>query len=192
MSAALLVRAFFWLWFAGAVAAGHWLVLQRLPPVAVPFVPVALGSALLAAYFRISALRAWIDTIEVRTLVLLHVSRLIGVYLLVLQQRGELPRAFAIPGGIGDIVVAVMALPIVFAPLEEDLRRRAIRIWNIVGLIATLLLVVTVARLNLNQPGELRLLTELPLSLLPTFLLPLIIATHVMIFLRLRREIVSA
>ena len=31
-------------------------------------------------------------------------------------------------------------------------------------------------------------LTVLPLSLLPTFLVPLLIATHVIIYLRLRRE----
>lgn len=184
MSVALLVRAFFWLWFAGAVAVGHWLVLQRLAPVAVALVPVALGGVLLIAYFRISALRAWVEGIDVRALILVHVSRLIGVYLLMLQQQGALPRAFAIPAGIGDIVVAVMALPIVFAPLEEDLRRRAIRIWSVVGLIETLLILVTVARLNLREPGELRLLTELPLSFLPTLLLPLIIATHVIILHR--------
>jgi hypothetical protein len=33
-----------------------------------------------------------------------------------------------------------------------------------------------------------RALTYLPLSLLPTFLVPLIIATHVMLFLRLRAK----
>ncbi len=184
MSVALLVRAFFWLWFASAVAVGHWQVLQRLAPVAIALVPVALGGALLIPYFRISALRAWIDAIDVRALVLVHVSRLIGVYLLVLQQQGALPRAFAIPAGIGDIVVAVMALPIVFAPLDEVLRRRALRIWSVVGLIDTLLVIATVARLNLRQPEELRLLTELPLSFLPTLLLPEIIATHVIILHR--------
>ena len=166
------------------MAVGHWQVLQRLAPVAIALVPVALGGALLIPYFRISALRAWIDAIDVRALVLVHVSRLIGVYLLVLQQQGALPRAFAIPAGIGDIVVAVMALPIVFAPLDEVLRRRALRIWSVVGLIDTLLVIATVARLNLRQPEELRLLTELPLSFLPTLLLPVIIATHVIILHR--------
>ena len=47
-----------------------------------------------------------------------------------------------------------------------------------------LLVVISATRINLTTPGELRALTHLPLSLLPTFLVPLIIATHVIIFVR--------
>jgi hypothetical protein len=90
-----------------------------------------------------------------------------------------------VPGGIGDIVVATMALPVVFAPLDDAARRRAIVIWNVVGFVDILLVVISAARINLlGNPTELRALTHLPLSLLPTFLVPLIIATHIIIFAR--------
>jgi hypothetical protein len=48
--------------------------------------------------------------------------------------------------------------------------------------------VITIARINHANPYELRSLTYLPLSLLPTFLVPLLIATHLMIFARLLRR----
>ena len=44
------------------------------------------------------------------------------------------------------------------------------------------------ARLAAADPSSMRALLRLPLSLLPTFLVPLLIATHVWIFVRLARR----
>jgi len=187
MPASFIVRIVFWLWFGAAVAAGHFLVLQRIPPFAVQGIIFGLTAVLILAYFRLAPVRAWVDSLDLRILVLIHLTRFVGVYFLVLYQRGELPRAFAVPGGVGDIIVATMALPVALAPLEEGPRRRAIGIWNVVGFVDILLVVITAARINLTFPSELRALTHLPLSLLPTFLVPLIIATHIIIFARTAR-----
>lgn len=186
MTAALLVRLFFWLWFCGAVAAGQYLVLQRLPPAAAPAIIFGLAGIILLGAFRIAAVRAWLDTVDVRTLVLIHLTRFVGFYFLMLYQRGELPYAFAVPGGIGDIIVATMALPVAFAPLEDAARRRAIVIWNALGFVDILVVIASAARIIFTDPGQLRALTHLPLSLLPTFLVPLIIVTHVIIYTRTR------
>ena len=187
MPTALVVRLVFWLWFAAALAVGNFLVLQRLPPAAVQSILLGLTALLLYGYFRFAALRSWVDSLDLRVIVLLHVTRFVGIFFLLLYHRGELPHDFAVPGGIGDIVVATFALPVALAPLDEPLRLRAIRIWNIVGLVDIVLVVVTAIRLNLAAPSQLRALTRLPLSLLPTMLVPLIIATHVIIFARLAR-----
>ncbi|MBL9187038.1 MAG: hypothetical protein JNK23_06140 [Opitutaceae bacterium] len=187
MAASLLARLFFWLWFGAALAAGYLGWLQKLPPLAVPAIVLGLSGILISAYLRVGAVRAWVDAIDLRALVLLHLTRFVGIYFLVLHQRGELPYAFAVPGGIGDIIVAAVALPVAFAPLEPAARRRVIRIWNVVGLVDILLVVATAVRLNLADPGQLRALLRLPLSLLPTLLVPLIIATHIIIFVRLAR-----
>ncbi len=184
MSAALIVRLVFWLWFAAAVAAGHQLVFQRLPPYALPLALLALSGTLVAVVARLAGVRAWAAAVDLRPLILLHLSRLAGLYFVVLYQRGELPRTLAFPGGMGEIAVAVMTLPVVFAPLAPASRLRAIRIWNIVGIIEIVLLVFTVTRLNLASPNLLRPLTQLPLSLYATFLLPLLIASHFIIFRR--------
>lgn len=187
MPAALIVRLFFWLWFGAALAVGHFLWLQRIPPFGVQGIILGLTALVLLTYYRLAFVRAWVEALDLRALVLLHVTRFVGIYFLVLYQRGELPRAFALPAGVGDIVVATMVLPVVFAPLEPEARQRAIRIWNVVGFVDILLVIVAATRINLTDPAQLRPLTQLPLSLLPTFLVPLIIATHVIIFSRIAR-----
>ncbi|MCX6951592.1 MAG: hypothetical protein NTV51_05335 [Verrucomicrobia bacterium] len=192
MPTALVVRLIFWLWFGAAFLAGQQLLLQRLPPLAIPAVVLGLSALLLAAYFRLAAVRAWVDALNLRPLVFLHVTRFVGVYFLVLYRRGLLPYDFAVPGGIGDIVVAVLALALTFAPMAEAAHERAVRIWNILGLVDIALVVLTAARLNLESPLQMRALTYLPLSLLPTFLVPLIVATHVVIFVRLNRPRAAA
>ncbi|MBI5766556.1 MAG: hypothetical protein HZA93_02090 [Verrucomicrobia bacterium] len=187
MSTRIAVRIILWLWFIAALLAGRALLLQRLAPPAVPALVFGLAGFVLYLYFRVPALRAWVDALDVRSLVLLHVTRFVGIYFLILYRRGELPHDFAVNGGIGDIVVATLALPVALAPLSAATRQRALMIWNVVGLIDILLVAATAARLNLENPAQMRALTHLPLSLLPTFLVPLIIATHVVIFVRLAR-----
>jgi hypothetical protein len=187
MPTALVVRLFFWLWLGTAFFVGQQLLLQRLPPFGVPAVVLGLSALLLLAYFRLATVRAWVDALDLRTLVLLHVTRFVGLYFLVLSRRGVLPSDFAVPGGIGDIIVATLALVVVFAPLADASRERAIRIWNVIGLVDIALVVLTAVRLDLANPLQMRAMTYLPLSLLPTFLVPLLIATHIIIYTRLTR-----
>ncbi|HEX2852550.1 MAG TPA: hypothetical protein VHO24_04875 [Opitutaceae bacterium] len=183
----ILIRYLFWGWFFAAIATGHFLLLQRLPPPAIPVLIFIQVTVLLAAYFRVPAFHEWVERFSLRTLVLLHVTRFVGFYFLTLYARGQLPYAFAVPGGYGDIIVAALALLVALVPMSAALRERAFSIWNVVGLVDILLVVFTAARLGLADPMAMRALTYLPLSLLPTFLVPLIIATHVVIYLRLNR-----
>jgi hypothetical protein len=191
MTTPLAIRTALWLWLVAALLAGRLLLLQRIPMPATQGILLGL-TALLVLFYRASALfRAWADSFPLRTLVLLHALRFVGFYFIWLYRRGELPYAFAVPGGLGDIIVAALALTAVFAPLAPAARLRAISIWNVIGLLDILMVVVTAARLGLADPLSMRALTHLPLSLLPTFLVPLIIATHVLIFVRLRRMAVN-
>jgi hypothetical protein len=142
----------------------------------------------LATCFGIPAVRTWLQALDVRALVLVHVSRFVGGYFLFLYHRGALPYAFAVPGGWGDILVAFLALLVVLVPMRAGIRRHAYVIWNTFGLVDILLVVAIATRIGFSHPWQLRALQVLPLSILPTFLVPLIIATHVIIFVRLGRE----
>jgi len=188
VSTPLVIRICLWTWLIAAMLAGNYRLLQRLPLPAVQGVLFGLTAILLLLYFRVRRLRDWIDALDLRSLVLLHVTRFIGFYFLLLYQRGELPYEFAVPGGWGDIIVAALALAVVFWPMADLRRRRALTIWNVIGFVDIMLVVITAARIGLAAPWRMMPLTVLPLSLLPTFLVPLIIATHVIIYLRLRRE----
>jgi len=189
MTTPLAIRTTLWCWLIAALAAGRLLLLQRMPMPAVQGVLVALTALLVLAYRAWPAWRDWADALDLRLLVGLHLTRFVGFYFLILYQRGQLPYAFAVPGGIGDIAVATLALAVILAPLAPATRLHAISIWNVVGLIDILLVVLTAGRLGLAEPRSMRELTHLPLSLLPTFLVPLIIATHLLIYARVRRAL---
>ena len=60
-------------------------------------------------------------------------------------------------------------------------------IWNTLGFIDILFVVTTATRLALRDPDSMVALLQLPLSLLPTFLVPLIMFTHIVIAIRLFR-----
>lgn len=185
----LLIRIGVWVWLIAALAVGHFQLLRPILGPPVQLILFALAGLVLLAYRRVPAVRAWVDALDLRALVLLHVTRFVGFYFLLLCRRGELPYAFAVPAGWGDNLTAALALVVCFLPLRPRARLRAINLWNIIGLADILLVVLTAGRIALADPAQLAALTRLPLALLPTFLVPLIIATHVIIFLRLRREL---
>lgn len=174
------------LWLVVAVVAGGEGWLEALRPPAPQLVLVLLTAGALVAALKVPAVRAWAGSIDLRYLVGLHLARFVGAYFLALYRRGELPYAFAVPGGWGDILVASLALILLmWGPPTGSQRRRAYRAWNLLGLADILLVVATAARLGIADPDAMRPLLRLPLSLLPTFLVPLVITSHVVIARRL-------
>jgi hypothetical protein len=66
-------------------------------------------------------------------------------------------------------------------------------IWNTLGLVDIIFVVTTATRLALRDPDSMVALLQLPLSLLPTFLVPVIMFTHIVIAIRpFRLQRVSA
>ena len=120
--------------------------------------------------------------VELRWLVLLHLTRFVGFYFFFLCSRGELPFAFAGPAGWGDIIVAVLAILLLALSGARDWRM--LIIWNTIGLTDILFVVLMALRVGLEDWRSMHALREFPLSLLPLFLVPLIIVSHVLIFFR--------
>jgi hypothetical protein len=172
-----------WLFFAVGLAS--WFYDASAPAVAATV--WILTALVLLACWKISPVRVWMLNVDLRWLVLFHMTRLFaGGYLLVLCQRDQLPCGFARPAGWGDIVVAVLALAVVGA-MRTQFAKTLLLIWNTIGLIDIIFVVFSALRFGLKDWQSMHALRELPLSLLPTFLVPLIIASHVLIFVRLPR-----
>jgi hypothetical protein len=175
------------LWLVVAVVAGAAGALQGLRPPAPQLVVAALTLLVLLATALVPPLRRWAGAADPRTLVAPHVTRLFaGTYFLVLYRAGVLPYAFAVPGGTGDALVALLALGLLAAVSPLTARgRRLYTAWNVLGLLDILYVVVTAGRLGAADPASMGALLRLPLSVLPTFLVPLIIASHVVLAIRL-------
>jgi len=173
-------------WFGAATAAGASGLLTGLRPPVPQLIVVVLTAAVTVGAFAVPAARAWVFGVDVRAIVALHLIRLVGIYFLLLYARGELPRAFALPAGWGDIAVGLFAGALLaIGPPANPRRRTLYRLWNLLGLIDILLVVATAARIGLADPASMRRLLQLPLSLLPTFIVPLIIASHLLLAERL-------
>jgi hypothetical protein len=172
-----------WLCLATAVGVAGWFEKASAPAVA-GVIWTLTGLALLACW-KVSTIRTWTMEVDLRWLVLLHLTRFVGVYFFSLCSRGELPFAFAAPAGWGDIGVATLA--ILLLVLSNARNWSMLIIWNTVGLTDILFVVMTALRLGLADRQSMHALREFPLSLLAMFLVPLIIVSHVLIFFRAAR-----
>jgi hypothetical protein len=172
-------------WLLVAIAVGAAGLGRTWPP---PVVIALLTAAVLGAAWVLPRFRAWLGGVDVRWLVAFHLTRFVGFYFLYLYARGQLPYDFAVPGGWGDIAVAGLAIVLLLiGPAPGGGRRAAYAIWNVLGLADILFVVVTAVRLGAADPASMAALQRLPLNLLPTFLVPLIIASHVILGVRLAR-----
>lgn len=177
------------IWLVAAAAVGASGVYRYLPRPALQITILLLTALLLLFYLKWRSFREFARGLPLRALILLHATRgVVGLYFLILHREGKLPWAFAVPGGIGDIAVGALAIGLVCLPLRTATGRRAVLIWNTLGLIDILCVVGTATVLGARDPMSMLALTIPPLVLLPTFLVPLIIASHVILFDRLRLE----
>lgn len=173
------------IWFVAATVAVAAGVLARLP-----FPPPALvvGLAVLVVLFGLlhRGARTWIETVDLRAFFSLHLVRFVGIAFLVLVSRGVLVREF-VPIGWGDAIAALGALILLLTRprLSTSVGWWSVFAWNCMGLADMFVLIATGVRSGLRAPEQFALFLQLPFGLLPTFFVPLIIATHVLIFFRL-------
>lgn len=120
--------------------------------------------------------------------------RVIGGVFLVLYAYGLLPGLFAWPAGAGDMIVGISAVFVLYAMIVDAPGWRR-RLWwlNAAG-IADFIVAIGTGVLTSNtaigilSTGAPRIdLGALPLSLIPTFLVPAWTILHMIAFLQLRR-----
>jgi hypothetical protein len=179
-------------WFVIALAAGAAGLPARLHPPMPQVVLLALTFALVFAGARWATFRAWVMSLRWESIVAIHWTRFVGLYFVWLYRQGELPYRFAVPGGVGDICVAVLAVALVLSSPAIERKPWLLFAWNVLGFVDIVLVVANAAILALSDPASMSALLRLPLCLLPTFLVPILIASHVLLFAKIRRARGSA
>lgn len=181
-----LVPVFVGVWLVAAIAVGAAGLLEGLRPPVPQGILLLLTLAVLHLLYRVEPVRSWGLGVDARVFVAFHLTRFVGFEFLRLYERGELPAEFALTAGWGDIVVAVAAIPLLVAGPPAGRLRPWYLVWNVVGLVDILLVVGLATRLALADATALAPLLRFPLSLLITFVVPIVIATHVWLFRRIR------
>lgn len=184
------------LWFLLAVI-GSWLgVFDSTPR---PPILLGLGAVVPVAifgigYFGSARFRQFLLSLDLRTLTLVQTWRVGGLVFLLLHQRGLLPGVFALPAGWGDIAIGITA-PVMAWWWRPPFPYKAFVVWNVLGLL-DLVMAVTLGLLASATPvgilaGEVttRLMGQFPLSLIPTFFVPLLVICHLICLSRVREGV---
>ena len=161
---------------------------QSRPGVTLPaiplaiFVPVLIGLILLMRSARVAAV---LDAAPPSWLIGVQVYRIFGGTMLLRWAAGELPSAFALPAGGGDVLVGVLALPVAFYLASgAPGGRTAAYAWNLLG-IFDLLFAISMGAMT--SPGRLQmfafdqpnlLVGAYPNAMIPAFGVPLSLIVH--------------
>jgi hypothetical protein len=168
-------------WFAIAVPFTAWVVAAWTlaaqgafvqPPGALPpYLPLAILLpiiVLIMPLLRSRRVGVVLDAIPPAWLVGLQVYRAFGGIFLVYWMHGNMASIFALPAGIGDVIVGLLALPVAVWLASGARGGRTLAIlWNILG-IADLVNAISIG--ILTAPGPLQLMVpEAPNALIATY-----------------------
>ena len=173
---------------------------NRLPTIEFGlFVPIVIAGLLL---WRSTRAQRLIEAVPQSWLVGFQFYRVLGLIFLLLLGEGRLPSVFALPAGIGDVAIGLLAPVVAYAyACGTPGREQLVRAWNLLGLLD---LGVAVAigflsspspfqMLSLDAPNE--LITAFPLVMVPAFAVPLSVVLHLASLIKLRshrRHVIAA
>src|SRR5688572_15055619 len=119
-------------------------------------------------------------------LIAVQTFRIGGVFFLWGMTQGFLDPAFAIPAGVGDILIGVTAIPFaIFLWRRYSWSKYAVVVWSVLG-IADLINAVSLG-LIINSDFSTSTMATFPWILVPTVGVPLALALHGITLYRLRK-----
>jgi len=184
-----------WLFVVIELAQGGIFRPGAVPAPAIPLaviLPVILALPLLVRSRNVAAA---IDAVPPSWLIGLQVYRVLGAVFLVRWAAGQLPGEFALPAGIGDVLVGLLALPVAFYVHSSPRGSQAIAYgWNVLGIL-DLALALTMGILTSPDRTQMLALDQpnvgvgtYPLVMIPTFAVPLSLILHGLSLWQLHRR----
>jgi hypothetical protein len=178
-----------WFVFALSASALHLFKIDpSLPPLSLGLAVVIPIAAFLIWFATSSGFREFALSLNPRTLTYVHSWRIAGFTFLALYAAGLLPGIFALPAGLGDIAIGATA-PWAASRLANFNRRRAFMFWQILGITDLVTAITLGTTAGLISPHEVptAVMTVLPMSLIPTFAVPLLIVLHIICIAQARQ-----
>jgi hypothetical protein len=165
-----------------------------LPPPIGPAIaiPIVIGCALLA----LAPVRRAINRVPLHWLVGVQFYRVVGGLFLIAWLQGGMPAEFALPAGIGDVLVGVTAPLVAVSLARNGIERNwpSVMAWCVLGIVDLVVAVTCGAlsapsafqQLALDSPNT--AITSYPFALIPTFAVPASILLHVYVLARVLRQ----
>ena len=164
-----------------------------------PPIPLGLAAVLPLVVFTFAYLmsvrfREFILSLNLRLLTVAQTWRIGGIVFVILYLQGVLPGVFALPAGWGDFAIGITA-PLVAWYWKPPFPYRTFIVWNVLGSL-DLVLAVSLGVLASATPVGLlagdvttRPMGQFPLSLIPTFFVPLLLIFHLISFIRVGKSV---
>jgi len=190
------------IWFLAAFIGGMMNIFYQpgVPPLTVGLFLLISITGFTLAYVISTRVRHALDQIPLWLITIAHVWRFVGLGFVIGAVMHTLPPQFGYPEGLGDVAAALFCLPLAFA-IRKGSRSTGLRgayiAWNVYGLIDLLSAISLGILYSPSSFGVLRtdistgLMTRFPVSLIPTFFLPLFILFHMLALIR-SRELAGA
>ena len=167
-------------------------------PIAIQYgilLPILIGALMI---WRSEATKRILAAVPQQWLVGVQFFRALGAIFLILSATGTLPRLFALPAGLGDTVVGLLA-PVVGLAYAKAPHKSAglVAAWNVLGLLDLtdalgLGFLTAPSRFALEIQPTSDLMTVLPLVLVPVYLVPLFFVLHLASLAKLYREVIAS
>ena len=150
------------------------------PPIPIGLAALIPVTAFLFWFASSEAFRSFALALNPRTLTMVQSWRVAGFVFLVLHTYGILPAVFALPAGWGDIAIGATA-PLAAIKLANPQWRKSLILWQVLGVTDLVMAVALGATAGLLDPHGIPTapMTVLPLSLIPTFAVPLLLIFHI-------------
>jgi hypothetical protein len=145
-----------------------------------------------AFWYAISpAFRHLLRSVDLRLITLAQTWRVGGILFVILYYQGVLPGVFALPAGWGDFAIGVTAPIIAWVISARDAFSRQLFLWwNSLGILDLVLAVSLGTLASATSIGVLagetttQVMGAFPLSLIPTFFVPLFVILHLAALVR--------
>ena len=164
------------------------------PPLLLALTAAVPVAAFVVCYVTSAGFREFVLSLDLRGLALAQTFRVVGIVFVILYSLGALPGAFALPAGWGDFAIGITA-PVVAWYWKRPFPKRTFIVWNVLGSL-DLVSAMTLGVLASASPvgvlaGDVstRLMGQFPLSLIPTFFVPLLLIFHLICFIRVGKGV---
>lgn len=150
------------------------------PPLAIILAVGGPITVFVAAYLFSGAFREFVRSLigDAFGVTMLQTSRVIGSVFVVEVFRHALPAVFGLSAGLGDIFIGVMAPLVALAwSSGSGTGKIAFVLWNVLGML-DLVTAISLGLAASSIPPTMALVGVFPLSLIPTFAVPLAFILH--------------